>query len=154
MRRETKKRLMVLAIVITFTFSSIAFIVTGITGSATQQEFKPLASPVVDGEVDPYTESVYIQKGYTFLKFYYTDSVPQYINDLPSAMATTNGETQLIVVRMQSTENFAAISNLNGAVEVRNTTHGNIVDALCKSLMATPVECTFSNFQNQPGSAV
>ena len=80
--------------------------------------------------------------------------MPQYINDLPSTMATTNGETQLIVVRLQSTENFAAISNLNGAVEVKNTTQENIVDALCKSLMVTPVECTFINFQNQPNSAV
>ncbi|MBI2233355.1 MAG: hypothetical protein HYU56_05545 [Candidatus Aenigmarchaeota archaeon] len=154
MNRTTKKRLMVLAIILTFAFSSIAFIVTGITGSVTQQEFKPLESVVVDGEVDSYTESVYVQKGYTFLKFYYTDSAPQYINDLPSTMATTNGETQLIVVRVQSTENFAAISNLNGAVEVKNTTQENIVDALCKSLMVTPVECTFINFQNQPDLAV
>ncbi len=154
MHRETKKRLMVLAIVITFTFSSIAFIVTGITGSVTQQEFKPLASPIVDGEIDPYTESVYIQNGYTLLKFYYTDSVPQYINELPSDMPRTNGETQLIVVRMQGTENFAAISNLNGALEVKDATQENIVDALCKSLMVTPIECTFINFQNHPDLAV
>lgn len=145
---------MVLAIILTFAFSSIAFIVTSITGSVTQQEFKPLASPVVDGEVDPYTESVYIQNGYTFLKFYYTNSVPQYINELPSAMTNANGETQLIVVRMQSTENFAAISNLNGAMEVKNITQETIVDALCKSLMVTPVECTFINFQNQPNLTV
>ena len=69
-------------------------------------------------------------------------------------MAATNGETQLIVVRVQSTENFAAISNLNGAMEVKNTTQENIFDALCKSLVVTPVECTFINFQNQPGLTV
>lgn len=154
MRRETKKRLMVLAIVITFTFSSIAFIVTGITGSVTQQEYKPLASPVVDGEVDPYTESVYIQNGYTFLKFYYSNTVPSYINDLPSAMTTANGETQLIVVKIQSTDDFVSISNLNGAVEVKNATQENIVDTLCRYLMVTPIECTFITIQNQPNLTV
>ncbi len=147
MKRETKKRLMVLAIVLTFAFSSIAFVVTGITGSVTQQEFKPLASPVVDGEVDPYTESVYVQNGYTFLKFYYSNTVPSYINDLPSAMTTANGETQLIVVKIQSTDDLVSISNLDGAVEVKNVTQENIVDTLCKSLIATPIECTFINPQ-------
>lgn len=154
MNRATKKKLMVLGIVLTFTLSSIAFVVTGVTGSITQQQFKPLQGFVLEGDVDPYVESVYIQNGYTFLKYYYSSQAPEYVNTLPETFTTKTGEVQLIVVKTRSPEDFATISNINTNREIKNVTQESIISALCDSLLVTPVECTFIALQNQPNLTV
>lgn len=148
MNRATKKRLMALIIVLTFGLSSVAFVVSGITGSLINtQQFKPLEGYVLEGEINPYVESQYIQNGYTFLKYYYTSEVPEYINAMPTSFPTNDGQIQLIVVKIKSSEDFVTISSINGAKEIKNITQETIINDLCNSLLVTPVECSLMLLQ-------
>lgn len=149
MNRSTKKKLMVLAIVLTFTLSSVAFVVTGITGSASNQQFEPLQGFVIDGDIDTSVESQYIQNGFTFLKYYYSSGVPDYVNGLPDSFATNTGQVQLFVVKIKGGEDFVTISSLNGVREIRNITQESIVSGLCDTLMVVPVECSLMLLQQQ-----
>lgn len=142
MRREAKKRIMAFAIVLTFTLSSIAFVVTGLTGSAAEREFKPLQGYVFDGEIDPYTESVYVQNGFTFLKYYYVSQAPDYLNDMPDSFSTSAGQVQMFVVRIKGAEDYATVSNINGLKDIRNISLQNIAEELCDALVVLPPECS------------
>lgn len=148
MKSATKKKLMVLVIVLLFTMSSAAFVVTGLTGGASGQEFKPLDGFVHGKEPDAYTESVYIQNGFTFLKYYYKSSAPDYLDSLPYSFPANNGQPQIFVVKIKGEEDFASVSNANGVQEIREPDQKKITEALCSSLLATPVECSLMLLQN------
>jgi hypothetical protein len=133
---------MVLAIVLLFTFSSLAYVAVGIFGGPQQQQFQPLNNFVVEGDVDPYTQSVYIQNYFTFLKYYYNESAPVYIDTLPAILRTNTGEMQLFVVKIPDTQTYASVEKINGRQDIDYPDEEKIMAALCNSLVATPSECS------------
>lgn len=145
MKKSTQKTLMALGIIFIFAMSSIAFVFSGFGGQQTNEKLKPLDKFVVDGEIDPRLESAYIQGGFTFLKYYYNSSadaqVTSFINQAPTSFTTPSGQTQIIVVRIQSSDTFARIVNLNGENEIRDLTNEKIFESLCSALISPPAEC-------------
>lgn len=134
---------MVTFIIFTFSFSSLAFF---FTSSAPAEEFKPLENFVIDGELDAKTESVYVQNGFTSLKFFYNDTdLIDYVNQLPELTMTNTNQVQLIVQKIPDTETFVSIKNYNNQEELRNITRSGIFLSLCRLLTITPVECGLLN---------
>ncbi len=144
MKKSAQKTLMALSIVFIFGLSSIAFVFSGFGGQ--QQEPKPLDSFVVNGEIDPRLEDAYIRGGFTFLKFYYDETtdhtIASFVNEAPGYFTTPSGQKQLIVVKINSAQNYARIVNINGENDVFNLTDDKLFEALCNQLVAPPTECT------------
>lgn len=141
-----RKRLFALFILVTFLLSTIAFVVVGITGSnffaQQQQQAKQLDSYILDEDVDAVTELDYLKRGFTFLKYHYSDSPPPYLDSLPTAMPAGN-DVQLFVVKVRDTESYARIINAQNDFVVENVTQENVVMELCLRLLVTPIECSF-----------
>lgn len=134
---------MVAFIIFTFSFSSLAFF---FTSSVPVEEFRPLENFVIDGELDAKTESVYVQNGFTSLKFFYNDTnLIDYVNQLPELTMTNTNQVQLIVQKIPGKETFLVINNRNNQEELRNITRSSIFLSLCRLLTITPVECGLLN---------
>ena len=147
MRKETQQKIMVAFIVGTFVLSSIAFVTTGLfAGSDSQQneEFKPLDTFVVEGELDSSMEYEYLRRGYTTLKFY-SGSPPAFIDQLPDATRTGSGQVQLIVQKIISNEVYAIILGPYGEKKLDSLDENGIFAGLCGSLLVTPIECGLAN---------
>jgi hypothetical protein len=150
MKKHTKQYLIVLFIILIFGMSTIAFVTTGFLGGTGGNQFKPLASPIVEGELDPIYENTYIQKGFTWLKFYYTDADPRFlafIDSLPEAYATNTGQTQMIVQKINKDyagkQQYVVVSSQQGVDEIENPDKMKIVNSLCALLTFIPAECGF-----------
>lgn len=146
MKKSTKKTIMALFIVIIFGMSSAAFVVSGLGGTINQQtQAKPLEGYVVDGPINPQLENSYIQNGVTFLKLYHNELIDgrivSFVDQAPETFTTYGGQVQLIVVKINSTENYADILNINGENRIEILSQENIFNALCENLLAPPTEC-------------
>jgi len=149
MKVENKKRLFAIFIILTFALSTIAFVIVGITGRSNffgnqQQQFKPLEGYVIDGDIDATTEANYVNRGYTFLKFYYNETPPAFIDLLPESLLAEN-QPQLFVIKIKDQRNYARIINFNTYKEITNLTEDNVIDELCNSLIVIPLECGLRN---------
>ena len=148
MRQDTKKKLFAVFIIVTFAMSSLAFVATIFTGGGLppQQEFKPLESFVVEGPLNPQIEDKYVRAGFTSLKFYYNDdSLLSFVEQLPYLSRTNADQQQLIVQKIPGNETYISIVALNGAEEVRSVSKETIMEAVCRLLTVTPLECVALN---------
>lgn len=147
MKKSTKKTLMALGIIFIFGLSSVAFVFSGVTDQQSAQftQLTPLNKSVVDGDIDPRLEAAYIQNGFTFLKFYYNDTIDNnlisFADQAPEYFTTPAGRIQLIVLKIQSTATYARVLSINGAVDMTDLTADKIYNALCSSVIAPPAEC-------------
>lgn len=143
MKKSAKQKIAVLMIIILFGMSSIAFIVTGLFGTREdEQKAKVLQSFVIDGELDSITESEYYRKGFTIMKFYYSDdSIIHEINQLPDMTITPDSSYQLIVEKIPDSETYARITGPYGEEEIRNVSSQAILESLCNMLYYPPIEC-------------
>lgn len=159
MKKSTKKTMTALIIILIFGFSSIAFVASSVfygggnSGSGGQsQEFMPLDNFVIEGEIDSFTQDVYVQNGFTFLKVYHTgDEDISFVDSLPQLMTTPTGETQLIVQKIPSSVASASIINLQAfeTLEEEEITQEAMFTALCKNLVFTPTDCLLLNITNE-----
>ncbi len=146
MKKETKKKMMILFIILTFSLSSVAFFVTGFTGFSTQEkEFKPLESYVVEGQLDENTENVYVRNGFTIVRYYYTGKPDFYIEQLPQNFRTNFGRVQIILENIPSAENKIDIISTNVYDTLTDLSQEAVFGKLCGALMFTPVECGLAN---------
>lgn len=148
MRAPTKKKLFAGFIILTFVMSSIAFVSSIFTGGGLpqQQEFKPLESFVVESKIDTKIENVYLQGGFTSLRFYYSnDKLLSFVEQLPYITRTNTDQQQLIVQKIPANETYVEIVNANADEEIRNVSKENIVTSLCRLLTVTPLECITRN---------
>lgn len=133
---------MAVSVLLILSMSSIAYVFYNLTGQ-TAQAAKPLTSYVVEGEIDPQVESAYIQNGWTFMKVYSNglpDDITSFVDQAPSTFTTSNGQTQLVVQKLNGT-GYAVITNLNGENTIYNMTIDDLYLGLCNNLMALPTEC-------------
>ncbi|MFH0948873.1 MAG: hypothetical protein V1802_00110 [Candidatus Aenigmatarchaeota archaeon] len=149
MKKSTKQKIIVLFIVLVFSMSSLAYIISSVTGygNENQNKIKPLDEFVIDGEIDKAVEDQYIQNGFTFLKFYYAEADPMfmtYIESLPDMTAISSGQKQLFVQKIESVNNTIVISNMNGENELTNITQSAVFESLCETLVMPPIECGLS----------
>lgn len=143
MKKTTKQRIGVLLVASIFIMSSIAYV---ITGAVNPSEEKPeeLKKFVIDGELDPATENEYLRRGFTSMKFYYSESgLISYVEQLPDYLRTNRNQIQIIVQKIPSNETYAKITGPYGEAELRNVTQSSIFDTLCNILLVTPVECGY-----------
>ena len=121
---------MALGIIFIFALSSIAFVFTGFSPQQSSQP-QPLSGPVVEGEIN--------------LKFYYNNEIDaqlvSFVNNAPETFATSGGQLQLIVVKIQSPTSYGRIVNINGAVDIPEMNVDTLFDSLCVSLLSPPPEC-------------
>jgi hypothetical protein len=148
MKKSTQKTLMALGIIFIFAMSSIAFVFSGFGQQQSNNDLKPLDKYVVDEEIDPRLENAYIQGGFTFLKFYYNNTVDRnlvaFVEQAPDSFITPTGQIQLIVLKIQSPTTYARILNINGAVDLADLTTDKIFESLCANLISPPTECVIS----------
>ena len=144
MRKSTKNKLFVFFVIITFGMSSIAFVTTSFF-TPPQEEIKPLESFVIEGEVNPLVEERYLQSGFTWMKFYYSEADPMlvaYIDSLPEQYAD-GSQPQMVVQKLQANSTYITIKGQNGEKEI-NATEAEVFSALCELLYVTPPECGLS----------
>jgi hypothetical protein len=149
-KKQTKKTIMSLAIIITFALSSIAFVFSGFLSPQQQtDQMKPLTSFVVNGDINPQLEQRYLSAGYTFLKFYYNSTIDPslvaFVEQAPDTFKTNDGQIQLIVQKYEANENYASIFNINGQNDYYNITHDEVFQGICTQLLATSYECALIN---------
>jgi len=137
---------MALVIVLIFGMSSLAFVATN-TFSSSEQQQTALNNFVIDGDINQSIEYPYISKGYTFLRFYYTEDSQfiSYMDQVPDAYLTSTNQKQVFVLKISANETYIKISNLNGEKEIYNLTYDKIFDGLCEQLVVTPSECGLRN---------
>ncbi len=149
MRKATKQKIAVLMIIFLFGMSSIAYIITGLFGTREDvQKPKTLDSFVVDSELDSITESDYYRKGFTIMKFYYSEnSLIDYVGQMPEMTRAPNGAYQLIVEKIPADSTYVKLSGPNGDEEIKNVSSQAIQDSLCSMLYYPPIECALLNMQ-------
>lgn len=148
MKKSTKHKLMVFFIIAIFGMSSIAFVFLSITGNVSQPQQETIESPVVEKELSPQLESLYIKNGVTFLRYYYAekDTIYEYIGRLPDLMTSANGQIQLVVERIESDELKATIESLYGGTEdLETVSEESIFTSLCNHLSSPPPECALKS---------
>ncbi len=150
MKKSTTQKIAVIMIIFLFGMSSIAFIITGLFGTTENgQKPKILDSFVVDGELDSITESDYYRKGFTIMKFYYSEnSIIDYVNQLPEMTQAPNGAYQLIVEKIPADSTYAILAGPYGDEEIKNVTIQAIQDSLCSMLYYPPIECALMSLQS------
>ncbi len=155
MKKSTKKIIISIVIILVLGMSSIAFVATGLLGNTQQQQqSQQLTSPIVKGEVDAATETAYIQNGFTWVKYYYTEKDPSFtffIESLPQAYPTASGQPQIIVQELNeqysNETNYVTITSLAGQ-ESFSADPTKIVSSLCNLLTITPFECLINTNNN------
>ena len=154
MKKSTKQKIVVLFIIVIFGMSSIAFFFIGVTSSFGDQEDvqdNSISSPVVEYEISPSVESLYIQNGITFLRYYYTepDAIYGYVGTLPDTMTTLDGKIQLVVERISGDSRSLSIQSLYGGTEdMEDISAEAIFSALCNHLVSTPPECALKSINS------
>jgi len=154
MRKDTKKQVMALFIVLIFGLSSIAFFFTSFFGGSTQQQndIKPLEKFVLDGQVDSRVEDAYYRSGFTWMKVYYSDKndrVYTTVEQLPDLFKTPDGQTQLVVQRLQANSTLISIYSVNGREELLiDADENEIISKLCSVVVLPPADCAFLNQTN------
>lgn len=146
MKKSTQQKLVVLFILLIFGMSTLAFVFLSIVGQTTPQE-ESIESPVVERELSPYLESLYIQAGVTFLRYYYTekDDIYEYVGTLPGTLTAIDGSTQLVVERIQTDNRRLEIQSLYDNEDIDTLATEEIFLALCRHLISTPPECILQN---------
>ena len=107
---------------------------------------KELSSFVIDGELDTLTESEYYRKGFTIMKFYYSDnSLVDEVSQLPEMSRMPDGSYQLIVEKIPDSDTYARIAGPYGEEEIRNVSSQTILESLCNTLYYPPIECALAS---------
>ncbi len=153
MKKSTKKLMMALGIILIFGLSSISFVATSFFGGQQQQQqFQQLSSPIVDGEVDLLTENTYVENGFTWIKYYYTETDSEFmpfVESLPQAFPANPGQNQIIVQKINekylNETNYVVITSPAGQ-ESFSPDKNMTVNALCRLLTIAPLECALRNF--------
>jgi hypothetical protein len=150
MKKDTKKRLAALAIILLFGMSSIAFVVIGIGGQGSTQSDndqlqQDIQDYVVEQELDPTIRQQIISAGFTLITYYYTEPAVD-VYSLPQKYALNTGQPQIIVERIKSNQDSMTISSAQNTETIDNLTDSSILDVLCRTLIVTPLDCVL----NQP----
>ncbi len=123
--------------------SSLAYVFSNF--SSPQTEVKPLVNFVVSGEIDPRTEDMYIQNGFTFLKFYYNNETDpaliNYMNQIPATFTTATGQQQIILQKLEGLVTYMQIKNMNIQTDFYNLTQDTVFLELCNNAVVLPTEC-------------
>jgi hypothetical protein len=153
MKKSTKKFAISLFIILTFGLSSIAYVVTSFVNPSTQENpsAKQLSSYIVDNDVDPLTESTYVQNGFTWVKYYYENLDQKYLDflqGLQETFSTPSGQKQIVIQKINSkylNETSYVIITSPAGQESFSPDRNSAVSSFCRLLTITPIECTFRN---------
>ena len=142
--------MVVVFILLIFGMSTLAFVFLSIVGQTAIPQEETIESPVVEKELSPYLESLYIQGGVTFLKYYYTekDEIYGYVGTLPGTLTAIDGSTQIVVERIQDSSRRLTIQSLYDNQDMDTLTTKEIFLALCNHLVSTPPECALSSINS------
>jgi hypothetical protein len=152
MKEDNKKKAMGAFIVITFGLSSFAFIFTGFGGGgAIQNEgTEPLTSFVVNEKLSRDTEVLYINNGYTIMQYFYTENSDDiFIDSLPDTMTTLDGQRQLIIEKISSTDTRVVIESAVDRVVINEVDQLSIFNGLCQTLVVRPSTCLLQNLTEE-----
>ena len=146
MKKDTKKRLAALIVILIFGMSSLAFIITGISGQNNQPSDTKLQDDlqdyIVEYELDSATRQQIISAGFTLVTYYYTEE--KIIVDLyPTKYALNTGQPQIIVEKVKSDKDSMTISSSQNTETLENLEDQSIFSVLCKTLIVTPLDCVF-----------
>lgn len=134
-------------IIITFSLSSIAYVVS-YYGNTTEQTTE-ITDYIIKGEASQQAEYSKLSQGYTIMKFYYADeSWLSYIETLPDVTASPS--KQLIVEEIVANETYARIMSPINDETIYNITEAVLFDALCRSLYVSPIDCFEANMTAGP----
>lgn len=135
---------MAISVLLIMSLSSIAYVFYDVIGQPTT-EIKPLTTYVVEGDINPQLESLYIQSGWTLLKVYDNGSIAPdvraFIDQTPASFTTNQGQSQMIVQKYNGSRTYAVISNQNTDYTINDVTIENLNNELCNSLVVLPTEC-------------
>ena len=142
--------MVVVFILLIFGMSTLAFVFLSIVGQTAIPQEETIESPVVEKELSPYLESLYIQGGVTFLKYYYTekDEIYGYVGTLPGTLTAIDGSTQIVVERIQDSSRRLTIQSLYDNQDIDILTTKEIFLALCNHLVSTPPECALNSISS------
>lgn len=136
---------MVFSIIIIFSMSSVAYVITSFSQPVTNE--KTIDSYVIEGELDPDLELLALQNRFTLVKYYYSSNeLMSYIENIPDNFKTNVGQIQAIVEKIPTngTSYIYMIGPYND-IEIEELTEDNIYNALCDILASPPLECGLRN---------
>src|SRR3989344_5289494 len=150
MKKDTKKRLGALIVILIFGMSSLAFIIIGIGGQGSgsntnnnEQLQDDLQDYIVEYELDSATRQQIISAGFTLVTYYYTEE--KIIVDLyPKKYSLNTGQPQIIVEKIKSDKDSMTISSSQNTETIDNLTDENIFNVLCRTLSVTPLDCVLA----------
>lgn len=150
MKKETKRQIIVLIIVLIFFSSTIAYVAIN-AFVPVEQERQELNEFIIQGELGQDIETDYLRRGFTILKFYYSskdEKTEAFLNQVQDSFKVQDQVQLIIQLINHSYErdnrtfgNFMVITSANAERELVNATLNDIFDALCDVLLFPPVEC-------------
>jgi hypothetical protein len=143
MKKKTIQRIGVLIIASIFFMSTIAYILTGaINPPKTVEE---LTEFVIEGEISPETENLYLSRGYTSIKFYYSnEDLMFFIHNLPHYLKNSRDQFQMFIQKIPSNQTKAHIIGPYGETTLEEVTEDNLLASLCEIILEPPVECGYN----------
>jgi len=143
MRKQTKRLMWVIFIVIVMFGSSFAFIIISVVPE------KPIPKPeeptefIVDGMINQSQKELWISMGYTIMEFHYYENccadLQIYVDALPEEL-----NNQLVVEKIQDGTGPSMIAESRFGKEEKNvTTLQDVFMPLCGILTKPPADCGF-----------
>jgi len=152
MKKESKKQIMVLMIVIIFFGSTFAYVILSTFREEEKHNEIP-TSYILNYKLDENIEMQLISKGFTSVQYFYkipNYTIMSYLDKIPEEFKIVIGDKEQIQTYVQkinysynNTDSYIAIKSLVNKIEIadENITENNIYEALCKTVISPPGEC-------------
>ncbi len=152
MKKDQKRQLIVLFMVVAMFGSSFAFIIMNAFGEEPQQQNS--IEFIVDYQLEQWQKDEYISRGFTVMEFHYKEGCCQdflvYINSIPNVDdLKVSGTSQVITQKILSdTENpYVVVESIYGREERNVSSIMDIFSSLCLVLAMPPSDCAASKIE-------
>ena len=152
MKKESKKQIMVLLIVLIFFGSTFAYVIL----STFKEPEKPNEMPtsyILNYRLNETIEAQLLSRGFTSVQYFYktpNSAIISYLDKIPEDFKIIMGNQEQIQTYVQkinytynNTDSYIAVKSIANQIEIidENITEKNIYEALCKTVISPPGEC-------------
>jgi hypothetical protein len=141
MKKQTKKLVWAMFIIIVMFGSSFAYVIISVTPETPAPQIQQPKEFVVNGQINQTLRDGYLSLGYTILAFHYYENCCQdvqfYAEALPAEL-----NNQLIVEKIQDGTGPSISVESRLGTDARNiTSASDILESLCKVMPKPPADC-------------
>jgi hypothetical protein len=142
MKKQIKKTVMTIIIVVLLATSTIAFVViSSVSPEQTSENLELPTQNVIDGYINESYRQLYLSNGYTLMEYHYYEdcckNISTFVDYLPEVIGT-----QLVIQKIKDTDYYITLESAYG-IESKLTpqTNEDLLKSLCRILTRAPIDC-------------